>query len=116
MDGNSLAIINNYHLPRENATFRFVIFTDICGEDRTSPAGGTGNLRCAPKTSPQKDKSTALRAVTAPPRLRKGAPKGKRQGSASPGPDAGFLLIKFLGRVDAGAGVSGRGFPGDETS
>ena len=73
-------MIDNYHLPRKNARYLFVIFTDICGEDRTSPAGDTGNLKCAPKTSPQKDKSTALRGTPTPPRPANGHPKGKGQG------------------------------------
>jgi len=33
MDSSSLPIFDNYHLPRENASFDIIIFTDIRGED-----------------------------------------------------------------------------------
>ena len=39
--------------------------------------GGTGNLRCAPRPSPRKDKSTALRATHSPTTARKRSPQGK---------------------------------------
>ena len=47
-------MISNYHLPRKNAIYLLIIFTDICGEDRTSPAGDTGTLKCAPRHPPRK--------------------------------------------------------------
>jgi len=32
-NAKSLATFDNYHLPRKNAIYHFVIFTDICGEE-----------------------------------------------------------------------------------
>jgi len=119
-----LATSDNYHRPRKNTRYLFIIFTDICGEDRTSLAGDTGNLRCPPRHPPGKINLRRHRGTHSPATATERGTQGKGagvtwsrgQGSASPGPDAGFLLIKFLGRVDAGLGVPGRGFPGDKNS
>jgi len=67
-------MFDTYHLTRKNAIYHFVIFTDVCGEDRTSPAGDTGNLRCPLGLPPREGKSMALRATTASPRPAKGDP------------------------------------------
>ena len=48
-------MFDTYHLPRKNTRYLFIIFTDICGEDRTSPAGDTDNLRCPPGLPPGRE-------------------------------------------------------------
>ena len=80
MDSRLLAMTETYQKFQRVEYMVSLSCTGICGEDRTSPAGDTGNLKCAPRPPPVNDKSTALRGVTAPPRPRKGQPQVKGMG------------------------------------
>ena len=73
-------MFDTYHLPQKNTSYHLASFTDIRGEDRTSPAGDTGTLRCAPRPPPRKINLRRTGATTTPPRPAKGAPKEKGQG------------------------------------
>ena len=52
----------------------------------TSLAGDTGNLRCAPQTSPRKGISTALRATHSAATARKGGTPRERHGGPQVSP------------------------------
>ena len=98
MGSDYLAMIDNYHLTRKNAIYLLASFTDICGEDGTSPAGDTGKLNCAPRPPPRKDKSTAYRGHHSPATARKGGTQGKGQGGRADS-------AEFLAGVDEGLEV-----------